>query len=150
MSIRIERGTARDAYEIYRAIPEFAPHTTIDFAQFEHRLSSDSALILIARDDAADVAFKAGYDRYRDGSWYSWLGGVVPAYRGRDVARGLLEYQENWVRSAGYTRIYVKTRNRFAAMRALLAMSGYQIVALDAPDVTTPIAELRLTLVKVL
>ena len=40
--------------------------------------------------------------------------------------------------------------NVLSEMRAMLAGSGYQIVALDAPDTTTPLADLRLTLVKVL
>ena len=149
MKTRIESGTTRTAFEHYCAVPEFEPHATVDSVEFERRLTHDSASILIAYDDRAPVGFKVGYDRYRDGSWYSWLGGVLPAHRGHGIAQALLEHQETWVRSAGYRRIYVKTRNRFGAMRAMLASAGYQIVAVDLP-LSTPLADARLTLVKVL
>jgi predicted GNAT superfamily acetyltransferase len=149
LSTRIESGTTRTAFEAYWAVPEFEPHTIIDAAEFERRLSNDSALILIAYESSALAGFKLGYDRYRDGSWYSWLGGVTPAFRGRGIANALREYQEGWARSAGYRRIYVKTRNRFGAMRAMLASAGYQVVAVDLPPGET-LADARLTHVKVL
>lgn len=149
MTTRIEQGTTHSAFDVYCAVPEFAPHTTIDAGMFERRLSNESALTLIAYDNDAPVGFKVGYDRYHDGGWYSWLGGVVPAFRGRGVANALLKRQEAWARNAGYKCIYVKTRNRFGAMRAMLASAGYRIVALDAPA-ATPLADLRLTLVKAL
>jgi predicted GNAT superfamily acetyltransferase len=148
LKTRIESGTTHTAFEVYCGVPEFAPHAAIDAAEFERRLANDSALILIAYDDGAAVGFKVGYDRYHDGSWYSWLGGVVPAFRGRGIANALLEHQEAWVRDGGFGRIYVKTRNRFGAMRAMLASAGYQIVAVAAPAALTPLADLRLTLVK--
>jgi GNAT superfamily N-acetyltransferase len=88
-----------------------------------------------------------GYDRYQDGSFYSWLGGVLPAHRSRGIANALLEHQETWARSAGYGRIYVKTRNRFGAVRAMLASTGYQIVSVDLPPSQT-LADARLMLVK--
>ena len=149
MKTRIEVGTPHAAFEVYRAVPEFEPHETVGLAEFETRLANDSALTLIAYDDGDAVAFKVGYDRYNDGSWYSWLGGVVPAFRGRGIANALLEFQESWARSAGYARIYVKTRNRFVAMRTMLARAGYQIVAVDRAAATT-LADARLTLVKTL
>jgi predicted GNAT superfamily acetyltransferase len=149
LKTRIESGTTRTAFELYCAVPEFESHATVDSAEFERRLTSDSASILIAYDGAAAVGFKVGYDRYRDGSWYSWLGGVLPTHRGRGIANALLEHQEAWACSAGYRCIYIKTRNRFGAMRAMLASAGYQIVAVDSP-MSTPLADARPTLVKVL
>jgi predicted GNAT superfamily acetyltransferase len=149
LKTRIEVGTTRAAFELYCAVPEFEPHATIAVAEFDNRLANDSALILIAYDNGDAVGFKVGYDRYQDGSWYSWLGGVLPAFRGRGIANALLDYQESWARNAGYGRIYVKTRNRFGAMRAMLASAGYQIVAVDLPASTT-LADARLTLVKTL
>lgn len=149
MSTLIEHGTLPQAYALYSAIPEFAPHATLSFDAFGRRLNEASAVVLIARENAEAVGFKVGYDRYRDGSFYSWMSGVVPAFRGQHIAELLLAQQEAAVREAGYRRIYVKTRNRFAAMRALLARSGYQIVAVDVADAAST-ADLRLTHVKAL
>jgi len=146
--VNVARGSIADAFEAYRRIPEFAPHSAPDRAEFERRLGHDSALVLIAVNDSGCAGFKVGYDRYRDGSFYSWLGGVLPQCRGRGVAAALLAQQEMLVRAAGYTRIYVKTRNRFTAMRALLARSHYAIVSVEANPVDTAWDDLRLTLVK--
>ena len=105
--------------------------------------------MLIAEREGQPVGFKVGYDRYGDGSFYSWLGAVVPAERGAGVARLLLEAQEQYAIESGYDRIYVKTRNRYVAMLKLLLSGGYGIVRAALPA-DTPIADVRLTLVRVL
>jgi GNAT superfamily N-acetyltransferase len=152
MSIRIDvgEGTIAEAFSTFLGIPEFVHEGAA--SEFERRLSRASALVLIARAGDRAVGFKAGYDRYLDGSWYSWLGGVTPQFRGRGVARALLAAQEAWVRERGFRRIYVKTRNRYVDMRVLLARSGYQVVgcfpAASANDPATAIAESRILHVK--
>lgn len=111
----------------------------------------DAATSLLARDgtlflaslDGQFAGLKAGYDRYRDGNYYSWLGGVVPGCRRSGVAQALLDAQEAWVREAGYCGIYVKTRNRFVGMRILLARNGYEITGVEAPSDESR-AEIRL------
>ena len=111
-----------------------------DVPELEQRLDADDAarrlqhdgLVLIADVGSTPAGFKVGYNRFADGSYYSWLGGVLPPYRGQHVAQALLTHQENWVRSRGYNGIYVKTRNRFVGMRLLLARNGYNLVGLEA------------------
>jgi len=77
------------------------------------------------------VGFKAGYDRFQDGSWYSWMGGVLEPWRGQGIAQRLLDVQEAWVSKQGYRRLYVKTRNQHKRMIAFLAMNGYDILRLE-------------------
>jgi GNAT superfamily N-acetyltransferase len=142
----IREGSVDEAWSIYRRIPEFSVDG--DDRGFRARLETDSALVLVAEVAGRAVAFKVGYDRYRDGSWYSWLGGVFPEHREQGLAAALLAEQEVRVAARGYGAIHVKTRNRFVGMRVLLARSGYRIVAVEAPAPDTPIAELRLVHVK--
>ena len=144
----IHEGTIDEAYAVYAAIPEFAPTQRVAREEFQTRLADGSRLVLIASSGESPVAFKAGYDRYRDGSWYSWLGGVLPSHRGLRLAERLIETQEAWVREHGYRRLFVKTRNRFRAMHALLVRSGYMVVSVDAPDGGGELADLRLMMVK--
>lgn len=146
--VAIHEGSVEEAYAVYLAIPEFALAQRVTRDEFDTRLADQSRLVLLARCDDAPVAFKAGYDRYRDGSWYSWLGGVLPTYRGLRLAQRLIQTQEAWVRDHGYRRLFVKTRNRFHAMRALLARSGYLVVSVEAPADGTELADLRLMMVK--
>ena len=149
MVARIELGSIDAAYEAHRRIPEFAGNEYAR-AEFEQRLGDKSALILIAWVEATPVAFKVGYDRYHDGGWYSWLGGVDENHRRGGIAAALMDRQEQWVRAAGYSHIVVKTRNRFVGMRVLLARSGYLNVSVEAPDPKMPVEELRLIHVKAL
>lgn len=148
MAVRIEQSSIDAAYEAYRRIPEFSG-AGYERAEFDRRLGDQSALILVASVDARPIAFKIGYDRYRDGSWYSWLGGVDADHRRCGVAAALLDRQEQWVRAAGYSRIVVKTRNRFVGMRVMLARSGYMTVAVEG-YAATPVDELRLVHAKAL
>ena len=145
----IREGSIDEAIDVLRRVPELFSGDD-DRAEFARRLDQPSALILIAESDGRSVAFKAGYDRYRDGSFYSWLGGVAPEARRAGLAAALLDRQEAWARARGYARIHVKTRNRFVAMRVLLATHGYRIVSVDAPSPDTPLDDLRLSLVKTL
>src|SRR5262249_18065616 len=149
-SFEIREGSIEDAIEVCRRVPELE---SVDRAEFVRRLDPPRALILVAGPAgvrAPVVAFKAGYDRYRDGSFYSWLGGVAPEARRGGLAAALIDHQETWARQQGYARIHVKTRNRFVGMHVLLAKKGYRIVSVDAPSPDTPLDDLRLSLVNLL
>jgi GNAT superfamily N-acetyltransferase len=146
---RIREATIEEGFEVAVRVPDLTAR--LDLAEFRRRLGVPSALVLLGETGAGRAAgFKAGYDRFGDGSWYSWLGGVVPECRGGGLAQALLDRQEAWARARGYRSLYVKTRNRFLGMRALLTRAGYQTVGVDAPGADTPIADLRLIFVKAL
>lgn len=144
----VREGTLAEAWTLYEQLPEFAGGL-LEQSVFEHRLSHAHAIVLIAERDGTPVGFKVGFDRYADGSFYSWLGGVVQDARREGVAQALLLEQEQRVVAAGFDRIYVKTRNRFVDMLKLLLENGYGIVGVKLPD-DLPIADGKLTLLKVL
>ncbi len=146
--MKIRTGSVTEAYELYQQLPEFADGT-IDLDHMLRRLEDASALVLIAESQSRAIGFKVGYDRYGDGSFYSWLGGVLPADRGAGAAAALLEAQEQAVITAGYDRIYVQSRNRFVPMLKLLLDNQYSIVGVSLPD-DLPLADGRVTFVKVL
>jgi GNAT superfamily N-acetyltransferase len=86
-------------------------------------------LILTAYDGKQPIGFKIGYER--DGHFYSWLGGVLPAYRLRGIAALLADRQEEWAKNEGYTVIWMKTRNRFPEMLIMALRRGFRITSLD-------------------
>ena len=147
-AITVREGSLAEAWALYEALPEFAGGL-LPQNQFEQRLSDTSAIVLIAEKGGVALGFKVGFDRYVDGSFYSWLGGVVQEARGSGVAQALLLEQEQRVVAAGFDRIYVKTRNRFVEMLKLLLSNGYGIVGVTLAD-DLPVADGRLTLLKVL
>lgn len=107
--------------------PEFSGSGATELAR---RLGQQDALALVALAMDEPVGYKLGYQRWSDGSWYSWLGAVLPEHRGQGYAQRLLAEQESWVAARGYRSIRVKTRNRFVGMRILLARNGYELIEL--------------------
>lgn len=146
MKIRIEQGQIQDLTTLLPKVPELIQ--TIDLDQANANLSSDGQVLLAVDETVGTIGFKAGYDRYSDGSYYSWLGGVLPVYRGQGVAQSLLEAQEAWAKSRGYARIYVKTRNKYVGMRVLLAPNGYGVCGFNGHADTGKLVEARLMHVK--
>ena len=126
-NLKLRKNLPPSSTELKRVLA-LVPELNLQFdeAAADSLLARDGTLF-IAEIDGELAGFKAGYDRYQDGSYYSWLGGVVPALRRYGVAQSLLEAQEAWASESGYNGIYVKTRNRFVGMRIFLAKNGYYL-----------------------
>ncbi|EPT7002192.1 GNAT family N-acetyltransferase [Cronobacter malonaticus] len=144
MPISIRHVLPEETVAVYRLIPEFAG--LHDAQAIRQRIGARVACALVAYDGAEPVGFKLGYES-APGEFYSWLGGVVPAYRRDGVAQQLLETQECWARENGYQRLYVKTRNQFRAMLMLLVRNGYEVIGLEKKG---EVADYRLLLEKTL
>lgn len=74
------------------------------------------------------MGFKGGYDSFKDGSFYSWIGGVLPEYRRKGIAQLLMDAQLKWAKEQGYKSVRYKTQNRFKGMILLGIRNGYQII----------------------
>lgn len=124
MRVKIQIGTIEEALRVEGAIPEFSQVRTAE--AYMRKFGEQPHLILIASVDDEHVGYKVGYALDEE-SFYSWLGGVLPAFRKRGVAQHLLAVQEDWVRRHEYRRIVVKSKNQFPAMLRLLIQNGYKI-----------------------
>lgn len=118
---------------IYQAIPEFdAPMHSDEIFQ---RLAQRESIALMAYSEGEPAGFKLGYG-IDDTLFYSWLGGVLPAYRQSGVAQSLLVAQEEWARAKGYCKLQVKTRNCFPSMLRKLLKNNYHIIELEKKGLT--------------
>ncbi|MCB0365476.1 MAG: GNAT family N-acetyltransferase [Bdellovibrionaceae bacterium] len=79
------------------------------------------------------VGFKLGYER-KPGHYYSWMGGVDPDYRGKGIARALMEFQHSWLKSEGYKGLRTQTKNQWQEMIILNLKSGFQIIGTFTDD----------------
>lgn len=123
--ITLSTATIPEIVRLYHAMPEFeAPR---EEAEILRRLETRETIALIAYCDGEPAGFKLGYGLEQD-LFYSWLGGVLPAYRNGGIAGRLLQAQETLSRQAGYRRLQVKTRNGFPDMLRLLIKHGYHII----------------------
>ena len=115
--ISVKTGQLTDAINVSNKIPEFERPYKRD--EYKKRLSGKH-LILTAYINDEPVGFKVGYDRFNDGSFYSWMGGVLPRFRKMGVAQLLLAEQEAWAVQNGFSAIKLKTRKKHGAMLEFL------------------------------
>ncbi len=127
---RIEEGRPEDVINILLQIPEF--ENLPDADAISSRLKHTPHLILLAVSEQYIVGFKIGYER--DHKFYSWLGAIHPEYRRQGIAGGLADAQETWARSRGYSKIWMKTRNRFPQMLIMALNRGFHIIQIDSGE----------------
>ncbi len=137
----IEEGRTSDVIQMLREVPEFGSTPSMD--QIIARIGLAPHLVLTAYVEGKPAGFKIGYER--DGTFYSWLGGVLPVYRRSGVAARLADAQESWAKTHGYKTIWMKTRNRFPGMLMMAIGRGFQITGFDPRD---KIGEHRIVLTK--
>jgi len=117
------------ALSVYSQLAEFS--ATLAPGTVASRLAGKTSLVIVAFAAAQPIGFKIGYDRFCDGSFYSWLGGVVATHRQKGVASELNGFMENWASRAGFSSICFKTRNRFAPMLISGLQWGYHVEAVE-------------------
>lgn len=89
--------------------------------------------LLMATVENTPAAFKLGYE-LEDKKFYSWLGGVVPEFRGLGIAADLMKMQHQRCKQNGYTKIQTKTQNRFRDMLVLNLRFGFDVVGFHTSD----------------
>ena len=106
-------------------IPEF--NSPFKIKEYKKRCAGKH-LALIAEIDNQPVGFKIGYDRFKNGSFYSWMGGVLPKFRRMGVAYSLANFQEKWAAENGFNSIILKTRKKHDEMIAFSLNRGFIII----------------------
>lgn len=84
-------------------------------------------LAFVAVVDGVVAGFKIGYE-VEDGVFYSWLGGVNPAFQKRGIAKTLMEAQHEALKKRGYKIIRTYSRNERRAMLLLNIKSGFNVI----------------------
>ncbi|NID08556.1 GNAT family N-acetyltransferase [Fibrivirga algicola] len=94
---------------------------------------------ILAVADGQVVGCKLGYDWHLTAdkpgeaaatkrTFYSWLGGVDPAYRGRGIAGALMQLQHEACQQAGYVAVRTHTYNQWRDMLIMNLRQGFQII----------------------
>ncbi|EMS31282.1 acetyltransferase, gnat family [Mariniradius saccharolyticus AK6] len=126
--IKIRKGTIEEVVELSQQVTEFfQPYSE---KTYEERLTDVPHLILIAEFEGKPAGFKVGYERYSHDTFYSWMGGVLPAFRRKGIATLLADEQEKWAKNKGYKKVVLKTRNRLGNMIHFGLNRGFVIVDL--------------------
>ena len=141
--MRITQGELRKAYELSMAIPEF--QEPYSWQKWQDRLSDADVVALVAYWEEEPAGFKVGYGT--PGYFYSWIGGVLPAFRGKGVARALADEMEQLIEGR-YGKMRMKTRNRYKAMLQFAIGNGFDIIEVRPATTGHPVLDLRIVLEK--
>jgi GNAT superfamily N-acetyltransferase len=126
MEYQIRQASPAELLWVHERIPEFPGKASLEF--YTERLKHRLHLSLVAERDGELLGFKVGYQSDTPDTFYSWMGGVRPAFRKLGIAEALAEYQENWAREKGFKSVFFKTRNRFPAMITFGLGRGFKII----------------------
>ena len=142
--IHIREGAFQECVDLSSKIPEFNSPYKIE--EYKKRCAG-KYLVLIAEIDNQSVGFKIGYDRFNNGSFYSWMGGVLPKFRRMGVAYSLANFQEKWATKNEFSSILLKTRQNHDGMIAFSLNRGFIITE---ETQITPVEETRIWMQKLL
>ena len=140
--IYIRKALFQECVDLESKIPEFNAIYKIE--EYKNRCKK-KYLPLIAEIENQPVGFKIGYDRFKDGSFYSWMGGVLLKFRRKGVASSLANFQEKWATRNGFTSIILKTRAKYNKMIKFSLNQNF-IVLKEAPN--TPAKKNRIWMQK--
>ena len=132
--IKIIEGIPEDSdqqilTDLYTAIFEDAQ--TVFF--IDRLISKEQVCSLIAFENNLPAGFKIGY-RYNSNTFYSWVGGVLPEFRQKGIAKKLAQQQELWAKNNGFTKLRTKSMNRFKPMMILNLKNGFNIISVYTND----------------
>ena len=144
-TITIREVPIEQVVEITKSIVEFDQAFSKDY--FEKRYQNQRHLIIAGFVHDQPAGYIVAYDRDHDGSLYCWMAGVIPAFRRLGVLSKLMDYQSHWAKSAGYTKIKIKTRNNRREMLANVVKRGFMVTQVKTqPDVRDNRIELEISI----
>lgn len=108
---------------IEKKISEF--RTAYNRKQYLSRLRNRKYSIFFAIENKKTIGYAVSYGR-RD-KFYIWTIAVLSNYRGKGVAKQLLQKSIEAGKGLGYRKVYLKTRNEFQTMLFLALRMGFKI-----------------------
>ena len=88
--------------------------------------SKENTILNLCYEDSKLIGFKVGY-RYDENTFYSWVGGVLSAFRKQGIAQQLMKLQHQKAKEKGYQKVRTKSMNRFKPMIILNLINGFEI-----------------------
>jgi len=125
--IQIKQGTINEIVLLSKQIPEF--EKPYENSEYKMRFENTKHLILIAYYFEKPIGFKVGYQI--EDYFYTWMGGILPNFRNRNIAKKLAQKQEEWIKENGFAKIKLKTRNKHKSMLHFALSNGFKIIGFE-------------------
>ncbi|MFK7776395.1 MAG: GNAT family N-acetyltransferase [Saprospiraceae bacterium] len=132
-NFQIKKGSIEDVVTVSNQIPELEnPHAK---EVYKTRMNGKKHLILIAYLEKEMIGFKVGYDKFEDGkNFYTWMGGILPAFRKKGIAAMLAKKQETWIKQNGFQNVILKTRNKHQGMLIFAIKNNFKIIEIEPKE----------------
>lgn len=99
-----------------------------DINFFNNRLIENAnSFFICAYYDNKIIGFKIGYP-YKETTFYSWIGGVLPNFRRQGIAAQLAKLQEDYAKQNNFHKLRTKSMNQYKSMMILSLKNGFDIV----------------------
>ncbi|NQV17888.1 MAG: GNAT family N-acetyltransferase [Armatimonadetes bacterium] len=125
--LQIKPGTINEVVLLSKQIPEF--DKPYENSEYKKRFENTKHLILIAYYFEKPVGFKVGYQI--EDYFYTWMGGVLPNFRNRNIAKKLAQKQEEWIKENSFVKMKLKIRNKHKSMLHFALSNGFKIISLE-------------------
>jgi GNAT superfamily N-acetyltransferase len=86
-------------------------------------------LILVAVQASLPCAYKIGFE-FSSNTFFSWSGGVLPAYQKRGLGRMLMAQQHQVAKGMGYSSVRTHTKNKYREMLILNIRFGFDVTGI--------------------
>ncbi len=128
--LTIKTSSIEDAYQIHLQIPEFENRVPLE--EFRKKLASNpDQRIIIAYHDQKPIGYMVSYDRFKDGSIYCWMTGVIPEARGQGALKAMMLDLIDWAKNKNYQELKIKTRNVRRAMLNFLVKNNFNFLEVE-------------------
>jgi len=133
---------------VNKNVIEFSDDVNLNKEYFENRYQNKEHVKIVAYLNDIPIGYIVGYDKFNDGeSFYVWMAGVDYKYRKKGALTKLMQYQIDWAKRQGYSKLKIKTRNARREMLSFLVKNGFNFTEVEKKE---NIIENRINLEKII
>ena len=147
-NIEIKETNIDEVLKVNKNVIEFSDDVNLNKEYFENRYQNKEHVNIVAYLNDIPIGYIVGYDKFNDGeSFYVWMAGVDYKYRRKGALTKLMQYQIDWAKRQGYSKLKIKTRNARREMLSFLVKNGFNFTEVEKKE---NIIENRINLEKII
>ncbi|MCI8546616.1 MAG: GNAT family N-acetyltransferase [Clostridia bacterium] len=147
-NIEIKETTIDEVLKVNKNVIEFSDDVNLNKEYFENRYQNKEHVKIVAYLNDSPIGYIVGYDKFNDGeSFYVWMAGVDYKYRRKGALTKLMQYQIDWAKRQGYSKLKIKTRNARREMLSFLVKNEFNFTEVEKKE---NIIENRINLEKII
>ncbi len=147
-NIEIKETNIDEVLKVNKNVIEFSDDVNLNKEYFENRYQNKEHVKIVAYLNDIPIGYIVGYDKFNDGeSFYVWMAGVDYKYRKKGALTKLMQYQIDWAKRQGYSKLKIKTRNARREMLSFLVKNGFNFTEVEKKE---NIIENRINLEKII